>query len=29
MMSNQFSAANLKFPGNDAHLDLTDLYVFQ
>src|SRR3954468_9954906 len=28
MMSNHFSAANLKFPGDDARLDLTDLYVF-
>ncbi|MEY9968893.1 hypothetical protein ABIA33_006980 [Streptacidiphilus sp. MAP12-16] len=27
-MSNHFSAAYLKFPGNDARLDLTDLYVF-
>jgi Domain of unknown function (DUF4331) len=27
-MSNHFSAANLKFPGDDARLDLTDLYVF-
>jgi hypothetical protein len=27
-MSNHFSAANFKFPGNDARLDLTDLYVF-
>lgn len=26
-MSNHFSAANLKFPGDDARLDLTDLYV--
>jgi Domain of unknown function (DUF4331) len=28
-MSNHYSAANLKFPGDDARLDLTDLYVFQ
>jgi hypothetical protein len=28
MMSNHFSAAYLKFPGDDARLDLTDLYVF-
>ena len=28
-MSNHFSAANLKFPGDDARLDLTDLFVFQ
>ena len=28
-MSNHFSAANLKFPGDDARLDLTDLYAFQ
>ena len=27
-MSNHFSAAKLKFPGDDARLDLTDLYVF-
>jgi hypothetical protein len=27
-MSNHFSAAYLKFPGDDARLDLTDLYVF-
>ncbi len=27
-MSNHFSAAMLKFPGDDAHLDLTDLFVF-
>lgn len=27
-MSNHFSAANLSFPGDDARLDLTDLYVF-
>jgi hypothetical protein len=28
MMSNHFSAAMLKFPGDDARLDLTDLFVF-
>ncbi|MFD9326261.1 DUF4331 family protein [Streptomyces sp. NPDC060065] len=28
-MSNHFSAAYLRFPGNDARLDLTDLYAFQ
>jgi hypothetical protein len=27
-MSNHFSAANLKFPCDDARLDLTDLFVF-
>jgi hypothetical protein len=27
-MSNHFSAANLKSPGDDARLDLTELYVF-
>ena len=27
-MSNHFSAANLKFPGDDTRLDLTDLYAF-
>jgi hypothetical protein len=27
-MSNHYSAANLKFPGDDARLDLTDLFVF-
>jgi len=27
-MSNHYSAANLTFPGDDARLDLTDLYVF-
>jgi hypothetical protein len=27
-MSNHFSAANLKFPEDDARLDLTDLFVF-
>ncbi|HEY1920303.1 MAG TPA: DUF4331 family protein [Streptosporangiaceae bacterium] len=28
-MSNHFSAANLKFPGDDNRLDLTDVYVFR
>jgi hypothetical protein len=28
-MSNHFSAANLKFPGDDRRLDLTDVYVFK
>ena len=28
-MSNHFSAAHLTFPGDDARLDLTDLFVFQ
>lgn len=28
-MSNHFSAAYLRFPGNDARQDLTDLYAFQ
>jgi hypothetical protein len=28
-MSNHFSADNLKFPGNDRRLDLTDLFVFK
>ena len=28
-MSNHYSGAYLKFPGDDARLDLTDLYVFQ
>jgi Domain of unknown function (DUF4331) len=28
MMSNHFSAAYLKFPGDDARLDLTDLFFF-
>jgi hypothetical protein len=28
MMSNHFSADNLKFPGDDRRLDLTDVYVF-
>jgi hypothetical protein len=27
-MSNHFSAANLKHPGDDARLDLTDIFVF-
>jgi hypothetical protein len=27
-MSNHYSAANLQFPGDDARLDLTDLYAF-
>jgi hypothetical protein len=27
-VSNHFSAANLKMPGDDARLDLTDLFVF-
>jgi Domain of unknown function (DUF4331) len=27
-MSNHFSAANLKSPGDDVRLDLTDLFVF-
>ena len=27
-MSNHFSAANLKSPGDDARLDLTELFVF-
>jgi hypothetical protein len=27
-MSNHFSAANLKHPGDDPRLDLTDLFVF-
>jgi hypothetical protein len=27
-MSNHFSADNIKFPGDDRRLDLTDLYVF-
>jgi hypothetical protein len=27
-MSNHFSAANLQYPGGDARLDLTDLFVF-
>ena len=28
-MSNHFSADNLKFPGDDSRLDMTDLFVFQ
>jgi hypothetical protein len=28
MMSNHFSANNLKFPGDDRRLDLTDVYAF-
>ena len=28
-MSNHFSADNLKFPGDDRRLDMTDLFVFQ
>jgi Domain of unknown function (DUF4331) len=28
-MSNHFSAANLKHPGDDPRLDLTDLFVFE
>jgi Domain of unknown function (DUF4331) len=28
-MSNHFSADNLKFPGDDRRLELTDLYVFK
>jgi Domain of unknown function (DUF4331) len=28
IMSNHFSAAYLKFPGDDARLDLTDLFLF-
>jgi hypothetical protein len=28
-MSNHYSAANLKFPGHDARLDFTDLFLFQ
>jgi hypothetical protein len=28
-VSNHFSAANLRFPGDDARLDLTDVYAFQ
>ena len=27
-MSNHFSADNLKFPGDDRRLDLTDVFVF-
>jgi hypothetical protein len=28
-MSNHYSAANLRFPGDAARLDLTDLFVFR
>src|ERR1700716_3923984 len=28
-MSNHFSADNLKFPGDDTRLDLTDVYAFR
>ncbi len=28
-MSNHFSAANLRFPGDDTRLDLTDVYAFR
>lgn len=28
-MSNHYSAADLKFPGDDARLDLTDLFLFE
>jgi Domain of unknown function (DUF4331) len=28
-MSNHFSAANLKYPGDDRRLDLTDVFVFK
>jgi hypothetical protein len=28
-MSNHFSAANIKSPGGDPRLDLTDLFIFQ
>jgi hypothetical protein len=27
-MSNHYSAANLKFPGDDPRLDFTDLFIF-
>jgi len=27
-MSNHFSADNLKFPGDDRRLDLTDVFIF-
>ena len=27
-MSNHFSADNLKFPGDDRRLDLTDVFMF-
>ena len=28
-MSNHYSAANLRSPGDDARLDFTDIYAFQ
>ena len=28
-MSNHFSGDNLKFPGDDRRLDLTDVFVFK
>jgi hypothetical protein len=28
-MSNHYSAADLRFPGDDARLDFTDIYAFQ
>jgi hypothetical protein len=28
-MSNHYSAADLKFPGDDARLDFTDLFLFR
>src|SRR3979411_3396092 len=28
-MSNHFSADNLRFPGDDTRLDLTDVYAFR
>ena len=28
-MSNHFSAANLRFPGDDTRLDLTDVFAFR
>jgi hypothetical protein len=28
-MSNHFSADNLKFPGDDTRLDLTDVFAFR
>ena len=27
-MSNHFTAANLKFPGDDAQLEMADLFLF-
>lgn len=27
-MSNHYSAANLRFPGDDARLDFTDIYAW-